>query len=67
MFNNISYLKASFPYILVYQCYFITFEIERLSWEISLYELLSDWLHRPRPYLSQVATACEADGLCTRP
>ena len=45
---------------------FNAFSAERLAREISLYQLLSNWLHRLWPYSNQESTALEANCLSNR-
>ena len=46
---------------------FNAFNAERLPRGISLYQLLSDWLHRTRPFSNKEPTTYEADALSTKP
>ena len=47
--------------------FFSTFCAERLAGRISLYQLLSIWLHRAWPYSNQEPTAYKADAPSNRP
>ena len=66
-FSKINHLQASSPSVLVFLCFFNIFNTKRLAWGNSLYQLLSDLLHRLWLYSNQEPTAYEADALSTRP